>query len=758
MAGKKKGRKTISGKKPARGKSDRPEFSEQLPFHPAMMDAMWRQMAPPAETPLELAQNLIYQAYGADPEQCVALAQQALAICPDCAEAYVLLGESAESLEEAIALFREGMAAGERALGAQTFQRHAGMFWGLVETRPYMRARMSLAQRLWSTRNLEEAVEHYQELLRLNPNDNQGARYELAACLLELGRDQELAALLSRYDDDGSAAWAYSRALLAFRLAADTEQARLQLKTAQQVNPFVPEYLLGSKGLPLDFPDLIGRGDENEAVSYAATYLPGWKATPGAITWLRNNLIVEPPPAKAARRTSWQKESRRYAALPQQDEVWQVDVCRPEMDAGTIAPWSVLIVDAQSSDLLDLDMAEERPTDAEVWEILLSAMQHPHTGEPRRPLQIEVRNKSLAKQWRSKLKTIGVDCCLCDELPQLDEMLEIAAKSAPLADRDMEIDMAELAALPQIEGEHWQADCRQLAAWIHISGNSPSRPWIAIVTNPDEQQIVGQEVFETAPGDDVLWRQLGLSMLRPLAGKPHRPAIVQVSTEPARLALASILEQLGIECVVSPLDQIDFILEELSQQIAGPDKMAALVDVPGVMLEQVGSFFQAAAAFYISAPWRYVAGDTPIKFTCPKFESGTWYAVVMGQSGMTLGLALYDDLAKLKRLLAGEFSDVESARQTSAISLTFGEAFEIAPRDLEAAERLGWDLAGPEAFPQVLRVNRGGNVRPPLGWELELLEAAVRTLPEFLSKKSIRQATTVSLASGPLAVELKQVD
>jgi len=96
--------------------------------------------APP--TSLEKAQNLIWQAFESDdPERRCQLAQQALAICPDCADAYVLLAENAASRGEALDLYTRGVAAGERALGAQALQEYAGHFWGFLQTRPYMRAR-----------------------------------------------------------------------------------------------------------------------------------------------------------------------------------------------------------------------------------------------------------------------------------------------------------------------------------------------------------------------------------------------------------------------------------------------------------------------------------------------------------------------------------------------------------------------------------------------------------------------------------------
>jgi hypothetical protein len=63
-------------------------------------------------------------------------------------------------------------------------------------------------------------------MLSFNPNDNQGIRYLLLDCLLFLGSLDDAADLISKYDEDGSAAWSWSRALLAFRRRGDCAEAR----------------------------------------------------------------------------------------------------------------------------------------------------------------------------------------------------------------------------------------------------------------------------------------------------------------------------------------------------------------------------------------------------------------------------------------------------------------------------------------------------------------------------------------------------
>ncbi len=248
--------------------------------------------APAPTTPLERAQDLIYEAFETESSRKrVQLANKALKVSPDCADAYVLLAEeSAKSLQEAKDLYEKGVQAGERALGEETFKEEAGHFWGILETRPYMRAREGLAACLWELGERVEAIKHFWQMLELNPGDNQGIRYELAGWLLDEQMDEELGELLQRYEEDASAFWVYTRALWMFRKEGATKEATAALKEAIETNPYVPLYLLGHKSLPGVLPELIGFGDESEAVAYFARAFSAWLRTPQALEWLRQNV------------------------------------------------------------------------------------------------------------------------------------------------------------------------------------------------------------------------------------------------------------------------------------------------------------------------------------------------------------------------------------------------------------------------------------------------------------------------------------
>lgn len=238
------------------------------------------------DDPSSAAQNVMYRAWDAtDRRERIRLARQALTIFPRCADAYVLLAEEdARSVEQALAYYRRGVEGGEQAIGSQGFQEYAGHFWGFLQTRPYMRARQGLAVALWATGQHQEAIGHCQAMLELNPNDNQGIRYLLAGYLLALGLTAALKQLLGQFEDDGTAMWLYTRALLAFR--EESPEADSLAGAAWSENSYVPEILSGRRPLVASRDGYVTLGGEDEAGEYVRDNGAAWRATPGAIEWL----------------------------------------------------------------------------------------------------------------------------------------------------------------------------------------------------------------------------------------------------------------------------------------------------------------------------------------------------------------------------------------------------------------------------------------------------------------------------------------
>ena len=240
------------------------------------------------------AQLIAFDAMEAVGAERLKLAGQALERSPICADAWgILASEAPEGSAFALELWRQAVAAGEVALGPWRMAEYKGAFWGLVETRPYMRARQGLAMELRQQGQAAEAIDTLRGTLALNPNDNQGIRYILLDWLLEAGADTEAKALHDAYAEDDSAAWHYAAVLLAFRQSGDGPAAAAALRAALANNPHVPGLLLGRVAAPAEAPEYYSPGDPSEAVVYWETAAAGWQAAPGALEWLARAVPEE---------------------------------------------------------------------------------------------------------------------------------------------------------------------------------------------------------------------------------------------------------------------------------------------------------------------------------------------------------------------------------------------------------------------------------------------------------------------------------
>ena len=306
----------------------------------------------------------------------------------------------------------------------------------------------------------------------------------------------------------------------------------------------------------------------------------------------------------------------------------------------------------------------------------------------------------------------------------------------------------------------WQADFEQMPNSIKIAGEMV-RPWTVLVTSRSGDLVLGHQMSEDVPPSALLWDVLVQAMQKPAAGTPHRPTEMQVRADERWKALKPHLDEIGIALTLSAdLDEIRAVFKDMTEHICGKPR-PALLDMPGVTPAQVSRYFEAAAFFFLQAPWKRVGDETAIKVECDKFQSGPWYAVVMGQSGLTTGLALYEDLKALRQIWRTDGSEEETTFEDVATTVTFGEEWTIPVADLEAAKKHGWQVARPDAYPEVFHKERGLSLRPPLAWQLELMEGCLRAIPDFVNRhtqdEAVREEITLPVASGPLKLVLSWV-
>ncbi|KAK0653686.1 hypothetical protein QBC41DRAFT_377736 [Cercophora samala] len=130
---------------------------------------------------------------------------------PDHKTACNKIKKTREKLEHEEASLRASP--GDMFTPADVFNTSVGHFWGILDTRDYMRARYAAADALPQTKTraaVEKALEHFVDMLRLCRSDNLGVRDIVPGLLLRLGKEQECYDFLKWWataDPDGNYDW-----------------------------------------------------------------------------------------------------------------------------------------------------------------------------------------------------------------------------------------------------------------------------------------------------------------------------------------------------------------------------------------------------------------------------------------------------------------------------------------------------------------------------------------------------------------------
>ena len=241
---------------------------------------------PKSSDPKNRSQDLVFEAYEQTVTKGKALVKQALELDPNNADAYSYLASVHKDIDQAIVLYKKAIKAGLDTLGMEFLKENKGHFWGMLETRPYMRAKVGLADCFYAKKEVDEAIAIYEEMLELNPNDNQGIRYLLSTLLLSKTDLSGFENFIQKMEEENCAVWNYNIALYAFKKSGRTAKSENLLLQAYNNNPFVIDYLLGNKRMPKQQPQYIGIGDENEAIAYVNGAWAIWEKTSDAFEWL----------------------------------------------------------------------------------------------------------------------------------------------------------------------------------------------------------------------------------------------------------------------------------------------------------------------------------------------------------------------------------------------------------------------------------------------------------------------------------------
>jgi tetratricopeptide (TPR) repeat protein len=120
------------------------------------------------------------------------------------------------------------------------------LIWSCLGNRPFLRSCQIFGLESQLKGDYEKAIELYDEILMLNENDNQGARFLKLECLFATKKYKLVRQLLDKLSDDWSIETTYGRVALEI-ISDNIELAEKGLVNALKANKFLPDEIIKDK-------------------------------------------------------------------------------------------------------------------------------------------------------------------------------------------------------------------------------------------------------------------------------------------------------------------------------------------------------------------------------------------------------------------------------------------------------------------------------------------------------------------------------
>ncbi|OUM68544.1 hypothetical protein PIROE2DRAFT_3679 [Piromyces sp. E2] len=151
--------------------------------------------------------RILEEAYEATTkEEKIELAQSALEVYPDNIDAELYIASFEEDKFKKLSTLESIIEKAKTILenGNYFSEQYIGHFWGILETRPYMRAKHQKLLLFLDLERYSDALEESEELLKLCESDNLGIRYTLLGLYCYFERYEECEKLFNNYDESST--------------------------------------------------------------------------------------------------------------------------------------------------------------------------------------------------------------------------------------------------------------------------------------------------------------------------------------------------------------------------------------------------------------------------------------------------------------------------------------------------------------------------------------------------------------------------
>lgn len=222
------------------------------------------------ETPFDKAMEKFSEAYEAKTEKmAIKLAKEAIKIDPDYIEPYLFIIPYEYEGEEVLTEMNKVLDREEKRLRKQGYFEDEGHFYGIWETRPYIRGLQQRALVLLQYGKINLAKKQLEEIIKLNEHDNLGARYVLSAIYAYFEDEKSFNKLYKKYGEK-NLFFLVPKMFLYYKLG-DNKKTLEILKEIKKVNPYFIDMLLSDDLDDVDQINYYQMGEKSEVLEILIT-------------------------------------------------------------------------------------------------------------------------------------------------------------------------------------------------------------------------------------------------------------------------------------------------------------------------------------------------------------------------------------------------------------------------------------------------------------------------------------------------------
>ena len=226
-------------------------------------------------TPLDEAYELLEEAENAKTiKDAKRLAKKAFETSNACFDAKLFLADIEDNSIKSRKILNEGLEFEKKRLEQEGFfdKENIGSFYGLYETRPYIRGLYTKARNLSNEGKYKKAIDVCKEILRLNENDNTGARYLLMALYAVIEDEKAILDLYKKYNEEINLEMLFPLFVLYYK-KEDDGNAKKYLDMINKNNKHFIKFFKETIKLEEDsMPGYYSRGNASEVLMYMREY------------------------------------------------------------------------------------------------------------------------------------------------------------------------------------------------------------------------------------------------------------------------------------------------------------------------------------------------------------------------------------------------------------------------------------------------------------------------------------------------------